>query len=157
MANGILDERLQDESGNQAIDGIVLDAILDRQPVGEANSLDVEVRFDSDDLFAERDLTRALSQRRAKDRRELSNHATRGDGRIVCELGHGSKGVEQEVRLKLRLEIVQTRSSERCLEPSGLALSLREGAPHERELRGRNDDGIARDVEVGVEHEHRRE
>ena len=62
VANRVLDERLQNESRQQAIDGGIVDVVVDRQPVGESNPLNVEIRLDADDLFAERDFV-ALARR----------------------------------------------------------------------------------------------
>jgi hypothetical protein len=62
--------------------------IFDGQPIGESNPLNVEVWLDADDLFSECDLVRALPECRTKNRRELPNHATRRDRRVVRELGY---------------------------------------------------------------------
>jgi hypothetical protein len=107
MANRIFDQRLQHEPRHETVDRIVGDAVVDGQPVGEANSLNVEIRLDSDDLLAERDLVGLAAECRAKDRGELPKNARRRGGRIECQLGDGAERVEEKVRLKLRLEVVQ--------------------------------------------------
>jgi hypothetical protein len=61
------------------------------------------------------------------------------------------------VRLELGLEIIQTRSPKRRFQPGGLALSFREGSAHEQQLRGGDDDGITRHVEIRVVDKHRPE
>src|SRR6185295_7801256 len=116
MADCILDERLENEAREQTVDGGVLDLVIDRQPIGESNSLNVEIRFDPDDLLAERDFIGLLRERRPEDRDELTKHAIRRGWCFVRELRHRPERIEQEVRLKLRLEVVESRAAQRDFE-----------------------------------------
>src|SRR4029079_2439295 len=104
MADGVLDERLEHEAREPTLDGRVLHLVVDRQPIGESDSLNVEIRFDPDDLLAQGDFIGLLRERRTKDRDELAKHPIRRGWCFVRALRHRSERIEQEVRLKLRLE-----------------------------------------------------
>ncbi len=150
VSDGVLHQRLQDESRNEAVHRRVPDVVLDREPVGESHALNVEIRLERDQLFAKRDLVGALREGGSKDGGQLLQHERSRRRRVVRELRHGAQRVEQEVRLELRLEIVQPRARERMLEPHRLALPVGERAADDERLDDGYDRGVAHEVEVRV-------
>src|ERR1051326_8750929 len=116
MANGVLDQRLEHEAGNEAIERVAANVIIDPQPVGKAQPLDVEIGLDADELLAQRDFSDARGERASEDQRELAQDAQRGRRRFVRELAHSVERVEEKMGLKLCLEVLESRSGEKGFE-----------------------------------------
>jgi hypothetical protein len=101
--------------------------------------------------------TKRAVNRGAEDRDELFEHAARWRGSVIRELRDRAQRIEQEVGLKLCLEVVESRSAQRCLEPFRQALSVQQRTPHQERLGDRNDRDVADDVEVGIKDERHNE
>ena len=91
VTNGVLHQRLQDEARYEAVDRRVVDAILDRQPVGEANALNVEIRLEP--TISSPSVT--SSARCASAVRKTADNCCSTSAavarRVVRELGHGAE------------------------------------------------------------------
>ena len=94
MPDRVLDERLQDESRDETVDRALVHVVIDAEPIGEADALDVEIGLDGQELVAERHLVGARRERVPKDGGELAQHARGGGERLVSELRHGPERVE---------------------------------------------------------------
>ena len=101
--------------------------------------------------------SRAFAERVAEDRGELAQHARRRRRRLVRELRDGAERIEEEVRLELRLEIVEPRArratarEDRPAAGAARARAEAGAAPHTATI-----DEVRDDVEVEVEHDQRR-
>ena len=83
---------------------------------------------DPDDFLAQRDFVGLLRERRPEDRDELTENAIRRRRCLVRRLRHRSERIEQEVRLKLRFEVVESCTAERRVEAFAESLALDERA-----------------------------
>src|SRR5688572_11960733 len=111
MTNRVLDERLQNQVRHERQPRPGLDLELDRQPLTESRTLDVEVRVEARELLLERDLIlTGTFQGEAQQRVQLSQHPLGRAGCLVRELRDRVHAVEQKMRLELQPEELQLRA-----------------------------------------------
>ena len=110
VADGVLDERLQDQRRHQDVHRGDVDAILDPQPIAEVHLLDVEIRAQVFELLRELDFLDAdLAQRDAQQIAQPLDHQV-GLFRIAMDQRRDRvQRVEQEVRMQLLLQRLQLR------------------------------------------------
>ena len=89
VADGVLDDGLQDEVGHLAVERLRIDEDLGGEPVVEARALDVEVAVEKLQLLAQPDLLRGgVVEREAQEVAELRDHVIGGLRIFVCECGN---------------------------------------------------------------------
>ncbi|MCG3161653.1 MAG: hypothetical protein JMDDDDMK_02850 [Acidobacteria bacterium] len=112
VANRILHQLLQGETGNQRGQERASDVELSPQPVREARLFDGDVLPDEFEFFAEWDFIRAMAaERRSQDLAQLFDDAHGGLTLVVAHHhGDGVERVEEKVRVHLRLQRGETRA-----------------------------------------------
>src|SRR5262249_5911120 len=100
----------------EKIDRVLVHVALDREPVGETQPLNIQIRLQRNELLAERALVGLTGDRLTEDGRELSEDACRGRRRFEGGLRHGAQRVEQKMRLQLRLEKIELGAREQRLQ-----------------------------------------
>src|ERR671939_594625 len=125
VADGVLDDGLQDEVRDAHVErfGVNLDAR--REAVLKTYPLDLQVTMQELHLLIQRDLLRAgVLQRQAQEVAEARDHRA-GRLSVLVEQGRdGVERVEEEVRVELHLQSLKLRLRELCLKLRGAQLAL---------------------------------
>ena len=122
MLDRVLDERLQQEVGQQRIERLGLDVEPHDQSIGESRLLDLEVLREEIELRLQRAFVLAeVLERHAQQIAEAHQRAIGGVDVAVHQRRNGVQRVEQEVRLQLMLERRHLRFDELGFELRGRA------------------------------------
>jgi hypothetical protein len=108
MANGVFDQRLNDERWDEQITRLRSDGGIDRQPVCEASAMDVQVGLQGREFGGNADFRFFALDGEPHDGRELSEEPGCDRGRLVGQLDDGAEAVEEEMRVELFLQRCQS-------------------------------------------------
>src|SRR5690349_740836 len=139
MSDRVLNQWLQEHARHHRVVRARLYLLHYLEPVRKTHSLDLEIRVQCFELFAQRYfLSRAPLSRISKERLEMIDHLRRSIRGFVGQLGDTSKRIEQKVGLQLQVEIMQLRLGELFAQLCGASLTfceiarcLEEAAKHE--------------------------
>ncbi len=119
VADGVLDQRLQQQARHLGCQGFVVDGVVDRQAVAEPDALDVEIAFDQVDLFVQRHERLAAGvEGEAQQIAQTGEHGACRGGVLLDEGRDGVQRVEQEVGLQLPAQRRQLSLGQALLEAS---------------------------------------
>src|SRR6185437_11916080 len=108
MADGVLDNRLQQHAGHEDVEGVGINALFNAEFFrSEAHDLDVEVVVHEGELFAQRLEALVLAQHAAQNVGEFDDHDPGGVRIETHERGHRIERIEQKVRIDLTGEGIE--------------------------------------------------
>lgn len=117
VAEGVFDERLQEEVRHARVARLRFDVDRDAKPVAEPQAHDLDVALEEIELGLERHFLRAdVLQRHPQEIAQRGDHRIGAANVLVHERRDRVKRVEQKVRLKLHAQHVKLRLRETGLE-----------------------------------------
>src|SRR5215471_19845455 len=150
MTQGVFDDRLQNQIGNRCIEDLRIDIHADSEPVLEPNPFDLQIGLQEFELPPQRDFVQAgRVQRQSQKVAESCRHSISRFGVGELKGRYRVQGVEEKVRLELRLQRLQFGFSELPLElrrPKG----DRDHIPDEKESHVTHKPGWQIEEEVGA-------
>ena len=117
VLDGVLDERLEDQTRHAGVQGFRLDVELHRQAIRETRLLDAEILLEELQLHLQGHFVVArVVEREPQQIAEVHEGAIRGLDILVHERGDRVQRVEQEMRVELLLKRRQLRLDQLRLE-----------------------------------------
>ena len=108
VLDAVFDERLEQDAGDEDVEGSRIDFLFDVQLVGaEADHFDVEVVVGEAEFVAQGDVGVVILEQRAQDVGELHGHFAGEFGLDADQGRDGVEGVEEEVGIDLTLQGVE--------------------------------------------------
>lgn len=148
VADGVLDERLEDEVGDLGVEGRGVDFHADIEAIAKTNLFNAEVTFQKSDLGAKRGERRAgLRHRHAQELGELDEHAVGGVDVGIHQGRDPVEGVEEKVGLELTKERLKAGLGEVFLELEGLNRALVVFAVVVERVANGDDDPVDEEIE----------
>src|SRR5439155_6387230 len=125
MAKGVFHQGLQKQGRHQAIEGGGFDTLFESEAVAQSRLLDLNVAFEESQVFAERNLLAIrLTQGQPQQLAERGQRLLSGTRVTAEQSGHSIERIEQEMRLQLRLERMQSCARQVRLKQNGTPLAL---------------------------------
>lgn len=148
VADGVFDEGLEQEGGDEAIEGVRVEIGFELEPVPEAELLNVAVEFEEAHLLAQRGfLLGGLAEGKPEEVAEGDEHFLGGAGVLTEQGGDGIECVEEKMGLELGLEGVEAGPGEVGFERDGPPFAFAKAALEEDRVRGSNEGGTGEEIE----------
>src|SRR5260221_1928033 len=121
MADGVLDNRLEEKTRDNRVQSIRRDIHLHRQPVAEANLFNVQIMLKKLQLFFERHLLDAfLIQSQTEQNAQSGQHSVSRLCVVMSERRDAVQRVKKEMRLELGLSGLELNASQAALQSGRL-------------------------------------
>ncbi len=125
VLDGVLDKRLEQQRGHERAGHAGRNVERRREPVAEADALDVEVVVEESDLVGEGDLALPrVVEHAAQEGAQAGHHAAHARRVALGEGGNGVERVEEKVRVELHPQRVEARGGQQRRQAHRLGLAL---------------------------------